>query len=140
MHQYEFHPPETVTSRTWTILEPGIDELVLNHDPATGRRSTLQRWQPGARNAKTSLHDYFEEVMLMEGDFRVVPGEGTAKGENETEWWGKGAYAFRHPGMLHGPFESRSGCLMFITCYAARMADSKCEEEVIEASSGRERS
>ena len=119
MQQYEFHPPESLSNRHWTKLEPGIDELLLNHDPVTGRRSTLQRWQPGARNAHTSLHDYFEEVVLLDGDFKVVPGEGTAAGMQEIEVWGKKAYAFRKPGMLHGPFMSEKGCLMFISCTAA---------------------
>ncbi|KAF2237661.1 hypothetical protein EV356DRAFT_382563 [Viridothelium virens] len=117
MQQYEFHTPLPTSTRPWQSLEPGIDELILNHDPTTGRRTTLQRWQPGARNAATSLHDYFEEVILLEGDLRVVPGKGTAEGQpGETEVWGKGAYAFRRPGMVHGPFASEAGCLMFISC------------------------
>lgn len=118
---FEFHQPEDVGSRHWRVLEPGITELVLNYDTETGRRSTLQKWEPGARNAKISLHDYCEEVILLEGDFRVVPGEGTAEGEGdeEVEWCRSGCYAFRKPGMVHGPFQSRSGCLMFISCAPA---------------------
>ena len=30
--------------------------------------------------------------------------------------WEKGAYAYRKPGMEHGPFKSEKGCLMFIVC------------------------
>ena len=119
--QFEFHPPEAEESRKWTTLEPGIEELVLNHDSEKGRRTTLQRWKSGARNANISLHDYCEEIVLVEGDLRVVPGEGTAEGKQDDEvgWWGRGCYAFRKPGMVHGPFESKSGCLMFITCTLA---------------------
>ncbi|KAI9714313.1 MAG: hypothetical protein M1820_000274 [Bogoriella megaspora] len=120
MHQYEFHSPLSVAGRKWTLLEPGIFELVLNYDENTGRRSSLQRWGPGARNAMNSLHDYFEEVILLEGDLRVVPGESAGSpsaGEvqEDSGFWGTGAYAFRKPGMVHGPFESQRGCLMFLS-------------------------
>ena len=117
--QHEFHPPQPTGE--WLALEPGITEMVLNYDSQTGRRTTLQKWEPGAQNAKTSLHEYCEEIYIAEGDLRVIPRRGTAEGksEDEVEWWEKGCYAFRKPGMLHGPFESRKGCLMFISCTPA---------------------
>ncbi|GKT64689.1 cupin 2 domain-containing protein [Colletotrichum tofieldiae] len=90
-------------------VEPGIDEMLLNADPATGRRTLLQRWQPGAANRQPSVftHDYVEEIYLAEGDlFDVRLGRG----------WERGAYAYRKPGMEHGPFRSERGCLMFILC------------------------
>lgn len=50
----------------------------------------------------------------------MVRGKMTAEGEDESEveWWIGGCYAFRKPGM-HGPFESRSECLMFVVCTPA---------------------
>ena len=116
--QYEFYPTDAVSSQQWHTFEPGITELVLNYDSRTGRRTIFQKWEPGAQNATTSLHDYCEEIILLEGDVRVIPGRGTAEGKLDggVEWWSKGAYAFRKPQMLHGPFESKSGCLMFISC------------------------
>jgi hypothetical protein len=117
--QLEFHQPQG----HWVDLEPGIMEMVLNHDSETGRRTTLQKWVAGACNANSSLHAYCEEIILLDGDFRVAPGEGPAsKEENQDGWWEKGCYAFRKPGMLHGPFESKSGCLMFIVCTPAGSA------------------
>jgi hypothetical protein len=108
--QYEFHPVEAVSFREWKTLEPGISELVMNHDSATGRRTTLQRWEPGARNATTSLHTYCEEIYIVEGDLRVIPGRGTAEGKSEAEvdWWSKGAYAFRKP--VRGRSGSAASC------------------------------
>lgn len=108
MEQFEFHQAAS-SFRAWQPLEPGIDELVLNHDPATGRRTTLQRWQPGAVNspARVFVHDYVEEIWMAEGDLTDL----TLK-----QGWEKGAYAYRKPGMDHGPFRSEGGCLMFIVC------------------------
>ncbi|KAF4818778.1 hypothetical protein K4K61_009484 [Colletotrichum sp. SAR11_59] len=108
MEQFEFHPAASAPGRTWTELEPGVDEMLLNADPATGRRTTLQRWRPGAANRQPLfVHDYVEEIYLAQGDlFDVRLGEG----------WTEGAYAYRKPGMEHGPFRSEGGCLMFILC------------------------
>lgn len=108
MEQFEFHAATTSHNRTWTPIEPGVDELVLNQDTQTGRRTTLQRWQPGARNQQdVFIHDYVEEIFMVEGDLYDV---------NLQEGWEKGAYAYRKPGMRHGPFKSEGGCLMFIVC------------------------
>lgn len=107
MEQFEFHP--ATNDRSWSNIESGIDELVLNHDPSTGRRTMLQRWQPGAVNTPSRIftHDYVEEIYLAEGDLTDTRlGKG----------WEKGAYAYRKPGMEHGPFKSEKGCLMFIVC------------------------
>ncbi|KAM5347693.1 hypothetical protein ACJ41O_007517 [Fusarium nematophilum] len=108
MEQFEFHAATTSYNRAWAALEPGVDELVLNQDTRTGRRTALQRWQPGARNQQeVFVHDFVEEIFLVEGDlYDLHLGQG----------WEKGAYAYRKPGMRHGPFRSEGGCLMFIVC------------------------
>ncbi|TQN71494.1 hypothetical protein CSHISOI_04072 [Colletotrichum shisoi] len=108
MEQFEFHPATSAT-RAWTPLEPGIDEMLLNADPATGRRTLLQRWQPGAANRQPSafVHDYVEEIYLADGDLVDV---------RLGRRWESGAYAYRKPGMEHGPFRSEAGCMMFILC------------------------
>ena len=107
MEQFEFHPAVSSYNRTWSQLEPGVDELVLNQDLATGRRTTLQRWKPGAQNQQDIfVHDYVEEIFIVEGDLYDTRLE---------QGWEKGAYAYRKPGMEHGPFRSERGCLMFIT-------------------------
>lgn len=81
--------------------------MILNEDPLTGQRTLLQRHEPGTLDAKESLHDYIEEIFIVEGDL----------GDKRTgEMYGKGYYAYRKPGMVHGPFYSEGGCLMFITC------------------------
>ncbi|KAI5927475.1 RmlC-like cupin domain-containing protein [Camillea tinctor] len=110
MEQFEFHPyardPGTGEHRRWVELEPGIEQMTLNEDAATGRRTVLQRWRAGAANAQQNfVHDYVEEIFIVEGDL-----EDTRRGGR----WEAGAYAYRKPGMDHGPFCSEKGCLMFI--------------------------
>ncbi|KAG4431979.1 hypothetical protein IFR05_012530 [Cadophora sp. M221] len=107
MEQLEFHPVASHPSRKWVQIEPKIHEMTLNCDPSTGRHTLLQKHEPGSLNAKESVHDYIEEIYIVEGDLVDVP-----KGETYL----KGYYAYRKPGMKHGPFASGNGCLMFITC------------------------
>jgi hypothetical protein len=105
------------------ILEPGISQLTLNHDPSTGRATYLQRWSPGASNQIQNFsHEFIEEIVVIEGDLRDLKGRRSRTGEivqgegedGDGDVWGKGAYAYREPGMNHGPFRSEEGCLMFV--------------------------
>ncbi|KAJ3742820.1 hypothetical protein DFH05DRAFT_1400956 [Lentinula detonsa] len=58
-------------------------------------------------------HEYIEEVVFLEGGLRDL----TLQQE-----WGPGAYAYRLPGMKHGPYEaSEKGCLEFVRCVGVRM-------------------
>lgn len=109
MEQLDFHNPEAHPDRTWIETEPNIHELTLNHDPATGRKTLLQRWQPKTSNVQQHpfVHTYIEEIYIAEGDLTDT---------KLSQSWTKGAYAYRKPGMEHGPFRSEGGCLMFITC------------------------
>lgn len=128
MQQLEFHNPSTnpLTNRPrkWVTLEPGIDQLTLNADPSTGRATYLQRWAPNIQNEKQNfVHDYVEEIIILEGDLRDLRGRRSGTGEllkdgdgGNGEVWVKGSYAYRKPGMEHGLFGSGNGCLMFIVC------------------------
>jgi hypothetical protein len=110
MEQFEFHEATSLPTRTWfekESLGSKIEEMILNEDTTAGRRTLLQRHQPGSLDSKESLHDYIEEIFIVEGDL----------GDKRTGLtYQKGYYAFRKPGMVHGPFFSKTGCLMFITC------------------------
>ena len=91
-----------------------IEEMILNEDTTAGRRTLLQRHQPGSLDSKESLHDDIEEIFTVEGDL----------GDKRTGLtYQKGYYAFRKPGMVHGPFFSKTGCLMFITCTPVRQGE-----------------
>jgi hypothetical protein len=54
------------------------------------------------------VHDYWEEVYVVSGDLVV----GNASPEGEATTFGPNTYACRPPGVYHGPFLSRAGCLL----------------------------
>lgn len=107
MEQFEFHAATSHSNRTWETIDKGVTQMLLNHDPSTGRRTVLQRWEAGGANAQSDpfVHDYVEEIYLAEGDLYDT---------TLRQGWTAGAYAYRKPGMEHGPFTSEKGCLMFI--------------------------
>ncbi|MGH8805630.1 MAG: cupin, partial [Polaromonas sp.] len=89
-----------------------IDEIILgdNLDRAagTGSRTRLARWSAGALIDQPVVHDFHEEVFIIEGDL-VVGCDAAGQGGQSF-----GAYTFacRPPGAVHGPFTSRGGCVM----------------------------
>jgi hypothetical protein len=90
----------------------GVDELILagslDTETKTGNRTRLLRFKPGVFTTKPFVHDYWEEVFLLEGDLTVgndEHGEGGQPFRAPT-------YACRPPGVYHGPFKSEGGCLL----------------------------
>ena len=93
----------------------GVSEKVLSgafdHRARTGAVTRLSRWAAGAAVAEPVSHAWCEEVYLISGDLRIgTPG-------NEVEELCAGTYAVRPPGVPHGPFFSRGGCLMIEFLY-----------------------
>jgi hypothetical protein len=86
------------------ILASDIDERAK-----TGSRTRLLRFDPGVHTAVPFVHDHWEEVYLISGDLIVG---NDAQGEG-GEWFAAPTYACRPPGVLHGPFKSVRGCLLF---------------------------
>lgn len=122
-HHREFFAirPDHADTR-WTPLPADagvVEELVLadNFDPATrtGSRTRLARWQPGTRFAKPVIHDFHEEVFIVEGEF-VVGCDAQGQG---GETFGAYTFACRPPGVWHGPFASPKGCVLFEIQYYA---------------------
>jgi hypothetical protein len=48
-------------------------------------------------------HDFWEEIFIIDGDLTDL---------RLGETFSKGMYACRPPGMKHGPWSSRHGCLL----------------------------
>jgi len=97
----------------------GIEQKILagalDEANKAGSRTRLLRFQPGVYTTAPFVHDYWEEVYLVEGDLTVgndARGEG---GEN----FSAGTYACRPPGAVHGPFKSNGGCLLLESHYYA---------------------
>ncbi|MFZ1884619.1 MAG: cupin [Rhodoplanes sp.] len=92
------------------ILAGSLDETAK-----TGNRSRLLRFAPGVHTTKAFVHDYWEEVLLISGDLTVGNNERGEGGEAFTPL----TFACRPPGVFHGPFKSKAGCLLFEIHYFA---------------------
>jgi len=77
----------------------------LDEQSKTGNRTRLLRFARGAFTSVPFVHDYWEEVIVLDGDL-IVEGK-------DRQSFGPLTYACRPPGISHGPFSSRSGCLLF---------------------------
>jgi len=86
------------------ILASDLDETAK-----TGHRSRLLKIDPGSYTTRPFVHDHWEEVFLFKGDLVVGNDDSGAGGEQ----FAAPTYAVRPPGVLHGPFTSKQGCLMF---------------------------
>jgi hypothetical protein len=90
----------------------GIEHKILAGDldepNKTGNRTRLLRFKAGTYTTEPFIHEYWEEVYLLEGDLIVGNDE---KGEGGTVFY-KNTYACRPPGVHHGPFKSNKGCLL----------------------------
>ncbi len=86
----------------------GMVEKILNLDPSTGVGSRLLKFPPGVETSEVIVHDFWEEVYILEGELHD-------KRINTT--FTAGMYACRPPGMLHGPYSSPKGCMTFEVRY-----------------------
>jgi hypothetical protein len=100
----EFHVPD----HGWKQVAPGAWTMPLAEDPDTGARTLLQRYDAGFQDPSTTplIHDVTEEVYVLSGELTDLRLDQT---------FTQGMYACRPPGMPHGPYRSRTGCLMFVT-------------------------
>jgi hypothetical protein len=89
----------------------GLEEKILSRDPEAGDYTRLLRFPPGFRGTEVLTHDFWEEVLILEGSFRDVTLGRTFM---------PGCYACRPPGMRHGPYECPTGCLAFEIRYYKR--------------------
>jgi hypothetical protein len=103
----------------WTPLPgfAGLHVQVLADDldekAGTGGRSRLVRFEPGARTYDLLQHHYWEEVYVLAGDLQALDVDRPSL-----------AFSIRPPGTPHGPFTSRSGCLLLEIQYFAAVPHS----------------
>lgn len=93
----------------------GVEEKVLagrfDHAGQTGSVTRLARWAPGAYVAEVVHHDFCEELYIISGTLSI----GTP--EAELRRLPPGTFVCRPPGIEHGPFFTRDGCLMIEFSY-----------------------
>jgi hypothetical protein len=116
----EFHPLDLSTG--WATPEgypQGIEEKILagslNYAEQSGSRTRLLRFKPGVFTTAPFVHDYWEEVYLLDGDLTVGNDPEGRGGES----FKPNTYACRPPGAYHGPFKSEKGCVLLEVHYYA---------------------
>ena len=109
----EFHPVDMTAG--WEVppgYPTGIQQKILSGelDEANkrGSRTRLLRFHPGVYTTAPFVHDYWEEVYLVNGDL-TVGNDATGKGGTLFQ---PNTYAVRPPGAVHGPFKSEKGCVL----------------------------
>lgn len=100
-----------VSSLPWEPIDgsPGLSERILAGEKGSPDHSRMLRFEPGTVTAATLVHDFWEEVWILQGsltDLRL------------GETFGAGMYACRPPGMEHGPWETPEGCVTFEVRYS----------------------
>ncbi len=99
-----WEPPEGYPPGFWQkLLASDIDEARKK-----GSRTRLLKIDPGAFSTEPFVHDHWEEVYLVQGDL-VVGNDRQGKGGKQAF---APTYACRPPGVHHGPFASRDGCIL----------------------------
>src|ERR1700759_4942597 len=109
----EFHRVDMNTGWSTPAGYPsGIEQKILagalDEQHRSGSRTRLLRFAPGVFTTEPFVHEYWEEVYLIEGDLTV----GNDTDGNGGDSFAPETYACRPPGAAHGPFKSRGGCLL----------------------------
>jgi len=101
--EQEIHETDSIP---WTPVEgqEGIFEKVLNVDPETGSVTRFLKFEPGTRTQEVLIHDFYEEILLVEGTLIDTRKNLELKA---------GYYGYRHPGMEHGPYYIPDGVITF---------------------------
>jgi len=80
----------------------GILEKILSYDSETGNYTRILKFPPGTVVDCVLVHDFCEEVFILEGYLYDTDKKLTMKA---------GYYGCRLPGMKHGPYEIPLGCV-----------------------------
>lgn len=100
-------PPGYATGVTAKVLAD-----TLNETDRTGHRTLLQRYAPGVTDMRVLTHDFVEEVLILDGELLWLDEEGATVGRLP-----KNSYVCRPPHVPHGPFGTKTGCLMIAVFY-----------------------
>jgi len=120
----EFHAVDlSVGWETPPGYPAGIQQQILagylDETNKRGYRTRHLRFAPGTYTSAPFVHDYWEEVYLLEGDLTVGSDELGEGGESFLP----PTYACRPPGTFHGPFKSVNGCMLLEVHLYAEAAD-----------------
>jgi hypothetical protein len=101
------HMPWDMTLNDPKLAHLGISRKDLRLDPQTGERTflsmVLPHAEPAGKEGPTEQHPIVEEAYMISGS--LTGPQGTME---------PGAYFWRPPGIAHGPFGTRWGCVSLI--------------------------
>jgi hypothetical protein len=102
--ELEFFDPDSLPWASESIR--GLQSKVLARDPDSGSYTRLLKFEPGTDTSPMGVqrHDFWEEVWIVSGTLDDLELDRT---------FGAGMYACRPPGMDHGPWTSKDGCVTF---------------------------
>jgi hypothetical protein len=111
----------------WRQLQgfPGLEFFplgdTLDEQNGRGARTRLVRFAPGAETTARLVHPYWEEVLIISGELSnanpATGAEEEAGGPSARRAHTPLRYSLRPPGTSHGPFVSRTGCILFEVQY-----------------------
>ena len=109
----EFYPVDLESGwETPAGYPEGIQQKILSgaldEERRRGTRTRLLRFAPGVFTTAPFVHEYWEEVYLVQGNL-IVGNDSQGEG---GESFSPNTYACRPPGAQHGPFKSEGGCLL----------------------------
>ncbi len=94
-------------------FDAGIEQVIIKNTldeiNKSGVRTRFVKFNAGAKTNVKFIHDYHEEVYLIDGDQILLDPETLASKIK----YSKGDYFLRPAGTYHGPFSSESGCILF---------------------------
>ena len=79
----------------------GVRQKILSRNEE-GDVTRLLEFETGVETSETIVHDFWEEVWILEGEL-------TDLGKKQT--FTAGMYACRPPGMIHGPYRVPKRCV-----------------------------
>ncbi len=101
--ELEFFPVEDLPFQQVAGAPAGHVQKILTEDPEKMMVTRIMKVPPHSNNPEIFVHDFWEEVYILEG--RQWVGD---------KLYTKGMYACRPPGMVHGPFRTEDEpCVTF---------------------------
>ncbi|WP_313693573.1 cupin domain-containing protein [Halorarum halobium] len=107
----EFHDPTAEANEyEWEqagAYSDGVSEMILHEEP-DGSHTRFLKLEPGTESESVITHEFYEEAYVLHGELID---------KRLDESFTAGMYAYRKPGMEHGPYRSPNGCLTFEVRY-----------------------
>lgn len=116
-HPVDFHTIDMTSG--WEHPEgypEGVEVKVLadtlDETRKTGHRTVLQRYAPGVSDPRVLVHDFVEEVLILDGELNWLDDHWETEACLTVD-----SYVCRPPNVPHGPFATDTGCLMIAWFY-----------------------